>query len=80
MTSLSFSIKKFADLLSPTVATIFNETQTSSLPLPPTMLQAQVVMFPKSNKDPYTWKSYRPISLLNIDVKLLTKILAHRLN
>lgn len=44
------------------------------------LLTANIVIIPKPNKDPHTWVNYRPISLINIDLKILTKILANRLN
>ena len=42
-------------------------------------LQAQIAVIPKEGKDPSYCGSYRPISLLNTDLKLFTKILATRL-
>ncbi|KAJ1129150.1 hypothetical protein NDU88_007521 [Pleurodeles waltl] len=44
------------------------------------MLVATIVVIPKPGKDPENCASYRPISLLNIDAKLFTGILEHRLN
>ncbi|KAJ1145803.1 hypothetical protein NDU88_012087 [Pleurodeles waltl] len=44
------------------------------------MLDATIAVIPKPVKDPEECASYRPISLLNIDAKLFTGILAHRLN
>lgn len=37
-------------------------------------------MILKPNSDSTLWSNYRPISLLNLDIKLLAKILALRLN
>lgn len=54
------------------VATLRNTT------LPPSM--AVIVVIPKPGKDPELCTSYRPISLLIADAKVLTKILARRLN
>lgn len=46
--------------------------------LPPFMLRAVIVVIPKPGKD--LCSSYRPISLPNVDVKILTKVLANQLN
>lgn len=48
--------------------------------LPPSMMRAVIVVLPKLGKDPELCSSYRPISLLNVDAKILTKVLANRLN
>lgn len=47
--------------------------------LPPSMYQAHIVLIPKPGKDISLCAFYRPISLLNYDLKILTKILATRL-
>lgn len=41
--------------------------------------EAVIVVIPKPGKDPLLPDSYRPIYLLNADIKLLAKILATRL-
>ena len=43
------------------------------------MREALVVMIPKQGKDPKMISSYRPISMLNIDTKILCRVLANRL-
>lgn len=48
--------------------------------LPPSMAEAIIVVIPKPDKDPELCTSYRPISLLNVNVKILTKVLAGRVN
>lgn len=44
--------------------------------LPPTLHQASISLLLKKGKDPHNCSSYRPISLLNVDVKILAKVLA----
>lgn len=47
--------------------------------LPQTMSQASISLILKKNKDPLCCGSYRTISLLNLDYKILAKLLAMRL-
>lgn len=46
--------------------------------LTPTTLKTNIVMFPKLDQDTRFWATFCTISLLNVDLKLLTKILASR--
>ena len=57
---------------------MFNESLSSEA-LPPTLRQAAITLIPKKGKDPFQCASYRRISLLNGDYKILSKILAARL-
>lgn len=70
--------KKFQHKLAPILIDMFNESFASSS-LPPTLNQASISLILKKNKDPLACSSYRPISLLNVDFKLLSKMLALRL-
>ncbi len=54
---------------------MFNKSFQSAV-LPPTLNQASISLILKKNKDPLACSSYRPISLLNVDFKLLSKTLA----
>lgn len=48
--------------------------------LPDSMAKAIIVVIPKPDKDAELCTSYWPISLLNVDVKILTKVLDGRIN
>lgn len=48
--------------------------------LPPFMSKAHVILIHKSPKDPKLCASYRPIALLNNDLKILTILLTNRLD
>ncbi|XP_030046348.1 zinc finger protein 721-like [Microcaecilia unicolor] len=70
--------KKFALELAPLLADLFNLSGKGEA-LPASMLEAWIAVLPKPNKDHTDCGSYRPISVLNADVKILAKVLANRL-
>lgn len=69
---------KYADLLQPTLTTYLNSL-TKTGRIPPDVLRAHITVLPKEGRDPAFCQSCRPISLLNLDIKILAKILANRL-
>ena len=70
--------KKFSVQLSPLLCKVYAEAlQLGSLP--PTMSQAVISVLLKKGKDPKLCDSYRPVSLVCCDNKILAKVLARRL-
>ena len=57
---------------------MYNEAWESGS-LPPSLSEAVIVVLHKPGRDPQDVKSYRPLSLLNTDYKILSKVLANRL-
>uniref|UniRef100_A0A8C7XGJ8 Reverse transcriptase domain-containing protein n=1 Tax=Oryzias sinensis TaxID=183150 RepID=A0A8C7XGJ8_9TELE len=70
--------KVFLDKLSPLMLNML-QTSADIGALPATLRQATISLILKKNKDPRCCSSYRPISLLCADVKILAKLLAKRL-
>ena len=70
---------KYVDILAPVLVQVFDAAFRVKR-LPESMYLATVVLIPKPDKNLTDCASYRPISLLNTDYKILAKILAHRLN
>lgn len=67
--------KSFSDPLASRLLTVFQDAfQRGSLP--DSMHNAIITLICKKDKDPQQCGSYRPVSLINVDAKILGKILA----
>lgn len=70
--------KEFLDLFSKPFLNMLSDSFGTGV-LPPSLREANMSLILKNSKPPENCGSYRPISLLNVDLKILSKILAARL-
>lgn len=69
----------YAEILAPKLMVMYEDAYDRGI-LPESMREAFIVLIPKPHKDHDLCESYRPISLINVDTKILAKLLAKRLN
>ena len=70
--------KKFASVLIPHLVKLFNHVLQDNQ-FPSEMLLANMSLLPKPNKDHSSPQNFRPISIIDNDLKIFGKILADRL-
>lgn len=70
--------KEFVDLIAPRLVIVFKDANERGT-MPESMQSAVITLIHKKGKNAQKCGSYRPVSLINVDAKILAKILALRL-
>ena len=68
--------RAFKGELTPIIHRLFQEIQEDGV-LPNSFYEANIILIPKTDKDITKKENFRPVLLMNIDAKILNKILAN---